>query len=94
MIFIDGTIVEVGLGECGDGVQIEVDEPGSEGVRSVTIVGLSRNELRAAGRMLYERVSVKIESKDERARSNEEQPKAPSFSNVDEATGIKKTGEI
>lgn len=94
-MFIDGMISEVGVGDKRDGVLIDLDEPRREGGRAITITGLSRDELRAAARMLYERVTIRIDSRDERARLNDEQPaQTPGNSNIDEATGIKKTGEI
>jgi hypothetical protein len=87
-MFLDGEIVEVGIGEWNDGVSIEIDG------RAIAITGLTKSELREFGRMLYHRVTIKIESKDDRAQAAQDQPAPPPQSNIDEATGIAKTGEI
>lgn len=87
-MFIEGEIVEIGVGEWNDGVSIEVDG------RAIAITGLTKAELREFGRMLYHRVTLKIESRDDRERFSDEQPARPAPSNHDDATGIRKTGEI
>lgn len=92
-MFLDGMISEIGVGDKRDGVLIDLDEP-LRGGRTITISGLSRDQLRTAARMLYHRVTIKIESKDDRAQAVEDQPAPSPQSNIDEATGIAKTGEI
>lgn len=88
-MFLDGEIIEVGCGEYGDGVCLQISN-----CRQIVITGLTHSELREFGRMLFHRVTMKIESRDDRQRFKDEQPPPPPSSNFDEATGIKKTGEI
>lgn len=88
-MFIEGSISDVGDIEQGRGVELTLSN-----TQKIWLTGLSEKQTREIARMLYHRVVIRIESRDEQARLRDEDPAPPPFSNIDEATGIKKTGEI
>lgn len=88
-MFLDGNITDIGDLPQGRGVSITLAD-----TQTIHIVGLTEEQTRQIGRMMYHRVTVKIESQDDRARFRDEDPPPPGHSNIDEATGIKKSGEI
>lgn len=88
-MFLHGEIIEVGVGDMRDGVSLQIAN-----CRQIIISGLTHSELREFGRMLFHRVTIKVESLDDRQRFDDEQPAPKPKSNIDEETGIKKTGEI
>ncbi len=88
-MFIDGTVIDVGDLPNGRGVEIKLSA-----AQTIQIVGLSVPQCREIVRMMFHRVAVKIESKDDAERFRDEDLPAKLPSNIDEATGIKKSGEI
>ncbi len=94
MFSIQGEVTDVGSGVDSDGLMIKIDDPKVEGVRTVTITGLTRDELRAAARMLFHQVKLRIDSREDIQTARDDQPAIKRGSNIDEATGIRKTGEI
>lgn len=84
-----GHITELGIGDAHDGVEITVGP-----AQRIAITGLTHDQVRRLGHMLYHSVKLTIQSEDDRAQFNEEDPLRQSFSNYDPETGIKKTGEI
>lgn len=89
MTFLDGNIVDLGDLPQGRGVAITLSD-----TQTIYIVGLTEEQTRQIGRMLYHRVTLKIESRDNRERYLSDPPAPAPPSNYDAATGIKKTGEI